>query len=53
MNLHKSDQYTAQLKKHDQFRAVENNIEQCFAANIVGNVACQQYCSVLLHLIAG
>ena len=29
----------------------ENSIEQCFAAHIVQG--CQQYCSALLHLIAG
>ena len=32
-----------QRKSHKLFRAVENSIEQCFAANIVQ--CCQQYCS--------
>ena len=34
-----------------KLRVVENRIEQCCAAHIVQ--CCQQYCSALLHLIAG
>ena len=40
-----------QLKMNNLFWPDENSIEQCFAANIVQ--CCQQYCSTLLHLIAG
>ena len=45
--LHK----TSQQKTHNLFWLDENSIEQCFAAHIVQG--CQQYCSTLLHLIAG
>ena len=38
-------------KMNNLFWADENSIEQCFAAHIVQ--CCQQYFSVLLHLIAG
>ena len=34
-----------------KLRVVENRIEQCLAAHIVQ--CCQQYCSALLHPIAG
>ena len=40
-----------QLKMNNLFWPDENSIEQCFAAHIVQG--CQQYCSTLLHLIAG
>ena len=39
------------VKMHNLFRVDENSLEQCCAAHIVQ--CCQQYCSVLLHLIAG
>ena len=42
---------TTQQKSHNLFRVDENSIELCFAAHIVQ--CCQQYCSALLHLIAG
>ena len=38
-------------KTHNLFWPDENSIEQCCAAHIVQG--CQQYCSTLLHLIAG
>ena len=41
--------YTA--KNHEFLKVVENRIEQCCAAHILQ--CCQQYCSTLLHLIAG
>ena len=37
-----------QPKFHNLFRAVENSVEQCFAAKVVQ--CCQQYCSGLLNL---
>ena len=40
-----------QQETHNLFWPDENSIEQCFAAHIVQG--CQQYCSTLLHLIAG
>ena len=40
-----------QQKTHNLFRVVENSIVQCCAAHVVHS--CQQYCSALLHLIAG
>ena len=36
---------------YEMFWPDENSIEQCFAAHIVQG--CRQYCSTLLHLIAG
>ena len=38
-------------KTHNLFWPDENSIEQCCAAHIAQG--CQQYCSTLLHLIAG
>ena len=43
--------YTSKIAYSNLFRAIENSIEQCFATNIVQ--CCQQYCSALLHLVAG
>ena len=43
--------YAEWQKTHNLFWPDENSIEQCFAAHIVQG--CQQYCSTLLHLIAG
>ena len=43
--------YFTQHKTHNLFTVVENSIVQCCAAHVVHS--CQQYCSVLLHLIAG
>ena len=40
-----------QQKMNNLFWPEENSHEQCFAAHIVQG--CQQYCSTLLHLIAG
>ena len=40
-----------QQKMDNLFWPDENSIEQCFAAHIVQG--CLQYCSTLLHLIAG
>ncbi len=42
-------QYTA--RNYHLFKVVENRMQQCCAAHIVHS--CQQYCSALLHLIAG
>ena len=42
---------STQQKMNNLFWPDENSIEQCFAAHIVQG--CQQYCSTLLHLIAG
>ena len=42
---------STQQKMNNLFWPDENSIEQCFAAHIVQ--CCQQYCSTLLHLIAG
>ena len=39
------------VKTHNLFWPDENSNEQCCAAHIVQ--CCQQYCSTLLHLIAG
>ena len=39
------------VKTHNLFRVDENSLEQCCVAHIVQ--CCQQYCSALLHLIAG
>ena len=39
------------VKTHNLFRVDKNSLEQCCAAHIVQ--CCQQYCSALLHLIAG
>ena len=44
-----SRHYTA--KNYELQQVVENRIEQFCAAHIVQ--CCQQYCSALLHLIAG
>ena len=44
-------QVCTQQKTHNLFWPDENSIEQCFAAHIVQG--CRQYCSTLLHLIAG
>ena len=38
-------------KNYHLFKVVENRMQQCCAARIVHS--CQQYCSALLHLIAG
>ena len=43
--------HVTQQKTHNLFWPDENSIEQCCAAHIVQG--CQQYCSTLLHLIAG
>ena len=40
-----------QQKTHKLFWPDENSIKQCCAAHFVQ--CCQQYCSTLLHLIAG
>ena len=48
--FHDTEAHTQQ-KTHNLFWPDENSIEQCFAAHIVQG--CQQYCSTLLHLIAG
>ena len=42
---------STRLKKYHLFKVVENRMQQCCAAHIVRS--CQQYCSALLHLIAG
>ena len=42
---------TTRVKTHNLFTVDENSLEQCCAAHIVQ--CCQQYCSALLHLIAG
>ena len=46
-----SELWITQQKTHNLFWPDENSIEQCCAAHIVQG--CQQYCSTLLHLIAG
>ena len=46
-----ADQYYYTAKNYELQQVVENRIEQCCAAHIVQ--CCQQYCSALLHLIAG
>ena len=40
-----------QQKTHNLFRAAENSTVQRCAAHVAHS--CQQYCSALLHLIAG
>ena len=47
----KCDRDDTRVKTHNLFRVDENSLEQCCAAHIVQ--CCQQYCSALLHLIAG
>ena len=49
--LHLLDKPATQQKTHNLFWPDENSIEQCCAAHIVQG--CQQYCSTLLHPIAG
>ncbi len=43
--------YGTRQKNYHLFKVVENRMQQCCAAHIVHS--CQQYCSALLHLIAG
>ena len=45
------NKFCKQLKMNNLFWPDENSTEQCFAAHIVKG--CQQYCSTLLHLMAG
>ena len=42
---------TRNLRHGQRSHPVENGMQQCRCGNIVPG--CQQYCSVLLHLIAG
>ena len=40
-------------KNYHLFKAVENRMQQCCAAHIVRSCQHVQYCSALVHLIAG